>query len=138
MKSKFDNEFPVFSPQKLFKHWEEEGVLLLNTSFTCELGKPGSHKKNWEAFTSQLLNFINTNYPEITWFLWGNHALEATSGIQLKNVLSSQHPMMCYDKEGRDTDFLFGKVNCFKEFIPQIDWTGYKLTSRNNTSGTLF
>ena len=36
LKEKFDNEFPVLSPSKLFKHWENQGVLLLNTAFTCE------------------------------------------------------------------------------------------------------
>ncbi len=137
LKTKLDNEFPVLSPDKLFKHWEQEGVLLLNTSFTCEIHHPGSHKKKWEEFSSRLLNFINTNYPNITWFLWGNHALEATGEITLKNSLYSQHPMMCYDKEGRDTDFLFGKMNCFAEFIEEIDWTGYHLKP-GIPSGTLF
>ena len=137
LKPKFDNEFPVLSPQKLFQHWENEGVLLLNTSFTCEHGKPGSHKKNWEAFTSRLLLFINENFAEITWFLWGNHALEATEEIQIKNSIYSQHPMMCYDKAGRDTDFLYGKTNCFAEFIQEIDWTGYQLKP-GKASNTLF
>ncbi|MEN8117496.1 MAG: uracil-DNA glycosylase [Bacteroidota bacterium] len=138
LKTKFDNEFPVLSPQKLFKHWEHQGILLLNTSFTCEIGKPGSHKKNWEEFTSRLLTYVTSEFETITWFLWGNHAQEAISEFQIKNKIISQHPMMCYDKPGRETDFLFGNNNCFGQFLQEIDWTGFQLQPGEKSSGTLF
>ena len=138
LKTKFDNEFPVLSPNKLFKHWEKEGILLLNTSFTCELGKPGSHKDIWDSFTVKLLQFISEKNDQITWFLWGAHALEATGNVKIKNKIVTQHPMMCYDKPGRDTDFLYGKINCFGELKNEIDWTGFKLQDAFKTGKTLF
>ena len=138
LKQKLDNEFPVLSPAKLFKHWEKQGVLLLNTSFTCEPGQPGSHKTNWEKFSKLLLYFINKQTPDITWFLWGNHALNATQHLKLKNTVVTQHPMMCYDGPGRDNDFLFGKKDCFKQLQHEIDWTGFKLKSGLKTSDRLF
>ncbi len=39
--------------------WEEQGVLLLNSSLSCEQFKPGSHAKLWEEFISGLLNVLN-------------------------------------------------------------------------------
>lgn len=138
LKTKFDNEFPVLPPNKLFKHWEKEGILLLNTSFTCEPGKPGSHKIIWEEFTEKLLNFINKSQNKIIWFLWGTHALEATKNLEIKNKIVTQHPMMCYDKAGRDTDFLYGKINCFKELKNEIDWTGFNLANEFKSANTLF
>ena len=138
IKKKFDNEFPLLAPNKLFIHWEKQGVLLLNTSFTCELGIPGSHKKVWEKFSSELLNYINIKNSSIIWFLWGNHALEATHDLCINNKIISQHPMMCYKKEGRDTDFLFGKVNCFEQLINEIDWTGFNLSAKHPLATTLF
>lgn len=138
LKGKLDNEFPVLSPNKLFKHWEKQGVLLLNTSFTCEPGSPGSHKKLWTEFSSQLLCFINEQLKKSTWFLWGNHAKEATAGLTIKNKIISQHPMMCYARENRKSDFLFGEINCFEQFIDKIDWTGYGLQSGIKTSAILF
>lgn len=138
LKQKFDNEFPVLSPGELFKHWEEQGVLLLNTSFTCKTGKPGSHQQEWEDFTSSLLNFINTQVSETIWFLWGNHALNATRELTLKNAIVSQHPMMCYDGPERENDFLFGKINCFEQLQDEIDWTGFNLKSGLKTTQTLF
>lgn len=127
LKEKFDNEFPVLPPGKLFSHWEKQGVLLLNTSFTCEPGKPGSHRHLWESFTENLLSFINEQTPEATWFLWGNHAREAVKGINIKNRIETMHPMMCHEGEGRDKDFLYGKINCFESFTGEIDWTGFGL-----------
>jgi uracil-DNA glycosylase len=53
LKQKFDNEFPVLPPRQLFEHWESQGVLLLNTSFTCEPWKPGSHYQLWNRFYNQ-------------------------------------------------------------------------------------
>ena len=72
LKTLFYTEFPVLPPGKLFEHWENQGVLLLNTSFTCVPGKPGSHKKLWEEFSGRLVNFISENVPYVTWFIWGD------------------------------------------------------------------
>lgn len=138
LKEKFDNEFPVLSPNKLFKHWEKQGVLLLNTSFTCQPGIPGSHKQLWEIFSAELLNYIKTENDSFIWFLWGNHALEASKNLIIKNKIVSQHPMMCYENEKRDTDFLFGRINCFEQLINEIDWTGFSLSGKLNSSSTLF
>jgi uracil-DNA glycosylase len=125
LKTKFDNEFPVLPPNRLFVHWESQGVLLLNTSFTCEPGKPGSHRGLWEIFSDRLFSWINKSFPDITWFIWGADAAGITDNLHLKNTVVSKHPMMCFDGKGRDDDFLFGKKNCFEMFRGQIDWTGH-------------
>lgn len=41
------------------KSWEEQGVLLLNSSLSCEQFKPGSHSKVWEEFIECLLHVLN-------------------------------------------------------------------------------
>ncbi len=117
----FDTSFSLLPPDKLFKSWEKQGVLLLNTSFTCRIGKPGSHSKYWNEFTTALLSYVNDRNPDIIWFLWGNHAKDITSHLDMKNVFASNHPMIC--KEG-DGDFLFGKINMFAETKQLIDWKG--------------
>ena len=138
LKEKFDNEFPVLPAGKLFEHWEKQGVLLLNTSFTCEPGKPASHQKLWEEFTSRLLVFILNKPPQATWFLWGNHAREATKNLDLSKSIETMHPMMCHEAPDRDSDFLYGKTNWFEPFIVEIDWTGFKLKKGIKKSPALF
>lgn len=116
--------FQLKSPDQLFVSWEKQGVLLLNTSFTCEIGKPNSHERIWRDFTNLLLKFISKSNKDIVWFIWGNNAKNIIDGISVKNKIESMHPMMCYDKPGRDEDFLFGKINCFKETKDIINWLG--------------
>ncbi|RLD53803.1 MAG: uracil-DNA glycosylase [Bacteroidetes bacterium] len=124
IKEEIDNSFDIMPPNKLFSSWENQGVLLLNTSFTCELGKSNSHAKIWEPFTAELLKYISEKNKKIIWFLWGNNAINITKNIKIENKLVSMHPMMCYSKKGRENDFLFGEINHFKETKNIINWTG--------------
>ncbi len=119
-----EERFEILPPNKLFINWEEQGVLLLNTSFTCEIGFPGSHSSIWKVFTLKLLDYISKANANLIWFLWGNHAIEITSSIKIDKMYISMHPMMCYESEGRENDFLFGKTNCFKETRKLIEWKG--------------
>lgn len=119
-----DDQFHILPPNQLFEHWENEGVLLLNTSFSCKIGSPGSHSDMWLPFTLQLLSYINEQQPEIYWLLWGAHARKVVNHFALKNVLKSHHPMIC---SNREEDFLFGKINHFRELKEIIDWGAGKL-----------
>jgi len=50
-------------------HWEQQGVLLLNSSLSCNAFKPGSHTKLWEDFIVSLLSVLNDfkiTRPEMT------------------------------------------------------------------------
>lgn len=116
--------FSILPPDRLFSSWEKQGVLLLNTSFTVETGKPGSHSEIWKKFTKSLLLFLAKEKPDIIWFLWGNHAKQICGDIPLQKKLVSQHPMMCYRGEGRNDDFLFGEKNHFAETKHLVNWRG--------------
>ncbi|GAO31708.1 uracil-DNA glycosylase [Geofilum rubicundum] len=115
----------LLPPDQLFKYWEQQGVLLLNTSFSCEVGKPGSHAALWRPFTTALMTYINHRNPDIYWLLWGNHAREAVRHMSPRNVLLSCHPMICHE---RADDFLYGHTNHFKATSALIDWSGIRQT----------
>ena len=124
IKDKIGKTFLLKPPYELFVEWEKQGVLLLNTSFTCEIGKSNSHEKYWNIFTMSLLKYISKANPDVIWFLWGNNAKSIVADINIEKKIESMHPMMCYKKQGRDDDFLFGKINAFKETMSLIDWLG--------------
>lgn len=115
-----NGEFNILSPEKLFKSWEKQGVLLLNTYLSVETGIPGSHIKIWEKFSFQLLNYISKENKTIKWFLWGKQAETASQHIVCGYKYISRHPMMCSSKY--DDDFL--KNPCFKETMEDINWLG--------------
>ncbi len=111
--------FKILAPNELFAALEAQGVLFLNTAFSCRVGEPGSHIKLWEPFTAKLLSFISKENPEILWFIWGSIAEKQTQNLSIKKLVSS-HPMICCNKP---KDFLFD-VNMFKQTKDLICWTG--------------
>ncbi len=124
IKDEIGKTFLLKPPYELFVEWEKQGVLLLNTSFTCEIGKSNSHEKYWNIFTMSLLKYISKANTDVIWFLWGNNAKSIVADINIEKKIESMHPMMCYKKLDRDDDFLFGKINAFKETMSLINWLG--------------
>ncbi|WP_019243279.1 MULTISPECIES: uracil-DNA glycosylase [Bacillus] len=110
--------FPIKPPHQWFDYLEEQGVLFLNTSFTCEIGKPNSHKKIWEHFSKQVLTYISKENPQIKWFLWGKEAISNKEYIQQGEFFESRHPMMCSVKY--EDDFL--KFKGFEQSKDYIKW----------------
>lgn len=69
-----NNSFSILPPHKLFKHWEDAGVFLLNTSLSCQSGSPNSHIMLWQCFIRILIEHIDNHRPNCYWFLCGNKA----------------------------------------------------------------
>ena len=123
IKAEIGQSFLISTSTRVFDNWEEQGVLFLNTAFTCTIGQPNSHLEFWQDFTKDLLRFITEQSPDATWFLWGNNALQATEGISMKKSIFSYHPSRC---NPRDKDFLYGKQNCFELTRDQVIWARCK------------
>ncbi len=115
-----EGRFNIAPPDRLFKSWERQGVLLLNTYFTVEHGITGSHISIWEPFSIKLLNYISQENKNINWFLWGKFSEGKGKYIKHGNFYISRHPMMCSEKY--EDDFL--RSNCFKDTMNIINWLG--------------
>lgn len=94
IREEINNESSIIKPDQLFKVWEENGVFLFNTSLTCSIGKPNSHKKIWEDFTKCVLLKISNAKNKKHWLLWGNEAQKYISLIQECNniIIKTVHP----------------------------------------------
>ncbi len=113
-------KFNILAPGEIFKSWEKQGVLMLNTYLSVEAGKSGSHIDIWEDFSINLLKFISTKNKDISWFLWGKQAEDKAQYIVDGEKYISRHPMMCSEKY--EDDFL--KSSCFKDTMSLINWLG--------------
>lgn len=74
--------------------WAEQGVLLINYSFTVFESKPNSHEYLWAGFTYKLVRYLNRENMNIVFMLWGSKAA-ALEEIIDKNrhlVLVAAHP----------------------------------------------
>ena len=79
--------------QNDLSHWVEQGVLLLNTALTCEIGNPGSHLEYWKKFTTKVIQGLSSYNKKIIWLLWGNVAKSFSEFIDVESpVLEAGHP----------------------------------------------
>lgn len=82
----------IFEPD--LESWEEQGVLLLNTSLSCIKGSPRSHTLLWRPFiTSLLANIPKYNYG-LVYVLMGSDAqsLEPYIEHQYNHIIKCRHP----------------------------------------------
>jgi len=97
------------------KRWANQGVLLLNTSMTCEIDKPGTHIELWEPFIYYLFNVLSSYNPGTLYIYMGTKSRkwinEIPSEINYKFIPS--HPITAsYVKNGYwDSGDLFTKIN---------------------------
>ena len=115
-----NKEFNILPYKEWFDSLENQGVMFLNTAFTCKVNQANSHQDLWAPFSEKLLTFIGKKRPDMIWFLWGKSAISKKSWIQQGIFYESRHPMMCSEKYPDD----FLKNPCFKETMGIIEWLG--------------
>ena len=117
------NEFNILPPNELFKSWEKQGVLLLNSSLTAIEEKTGEHNKFWHPFTRDLMEYISKKNENIVYLLWGKDAEQFEKNILNGEIIKSNHPAKGGHSEG-EKDFLKGDF--FEKTKDIINWLGIK------------
>lgn len=74
--------------------WAKQGVLLMNTAFTVEAGKAGSHLGlGWQALADQVLSEVSTRAAAAVFMLWGDKARAKRELVDPRHlVIESAHP----------------------------------------------
>ena len=122
------NDLSVVSPKSgNLKSWSRQGVLLLNTCLTVEMGFPGSHeRKGWELFTDAVLKEINNTKEHVVFVFWGRRAQEKIDLINKQKhcLILSSHPSPFSARKGFFGSKPFSKINSYLEEnnLPLIDW----------------
>ncbi len=96
--------------------WAKEGVLLVNTSWSVERGKPSSHANlGWMEFSENLLEFLNDFERPLVFILWGAHAHKVGSIITNPKHLKiiSAHPSPFSANRGFFGSKPFSRTNDF-------------------------
>jgi uracil-DNA glycosylase len=113
--------FKILPPNELFESWEKEGVLLLNTALTVEVGKSGSHIKLWKPFTEKLLGYLEEKNKNLIFLLWGTKAISYKKYIKKSKIIEHNHPAICGNLSN-PKDFMNGKS--FIKTKDIIEWRG--------------
>ncbi len=99
--------------------WCEQGVLMFNTIFTVEAGKSMSHaSKGWEIFSENIIKYLESNYEDIVYILWGANARKYKQFIRSKYVIESAHPSPLSSYRGFFDSKPFSRCN---EYLLKID-----------------
>ena len=82
----------TFDPS--LEKWSMQGILLLNSALSCEVGKPGSHMLLWRPFIKSLLVNLSRYHTGIVYLLMGAQAqsLEDYINRQFNYVIKIRHP----------------------------------------------
>lgn len=108
--------------------WAKQGVLLLNSVLTVELGKAASHQgRGWERFTDQVIAKLNAKSKPLAFVLWGSYAQQKGKVIDRHRhlVIESPHPSPLSAHRGFFGSKPFSKINAFltQHDLKPINWT---------------
>jgi len=121
------NDIGLLSNQNgCLKAWATQGVLLLNSSLSVEVGKAGSHSKiGWDTFIKDVLKALNKK-NKIVYVLWGNKAQNYAKFINNSNnlILTSSHPSPLSVYKGFHGCKHFSKCNNYlkQNNLNKINW----------------
>jgi uracil-DNA glycosylase len=100
--------------------WARRGVLLLNCSLTCEIGKPGSGSKHkWNKVVDKIIDLVNNESEAVVWLLMGKEAQSYESKIR-GHIIRTAHPSPNSAHRGFFFSKPFSSVNGLLE--TPIDW----------------
>lgn len=91
-----------------------QGILMLNSALTTEVGKVGKHVEVWKPFMEYLIDMLNFQQSGLVWALMGKQAqqYEALIGDHHYIVKSTHPAYAAYTKQPRwDCNNLFNNIN---------------------------
>lgn len=109
------------------EHWARQGVLLLNSVLTVEMGRAASHReRGWERFTDRIIGQVNAKTEPVVFLLWGSYAQKKAAFVDESRhlVLKAAHPSPLSAHSGFFGCGHFSKANAFLEGhgLAPIDW----------------
>lgn len=115
--------------------WAKQGVLLLNSSLTCELNKPNSHSLVWRGFTTKLLKNLSKETTGMIYVLMGKYAqsFEMWIDSRYNDIIKCGHPSY-YARTETPMPDVFSQVNELLKgkYGTTIEW--YKEFNNLNTN----
>lgn len=124
--------------------WCKQGVLMLNSALTCEVGKVNSHAMLWRSFTAKLLHNLSNKERGVVYVLFGNRAQTFKPHInkEQNSIIEIEHPAYYARINQSMPSSVFADVNTIlkRNYNTTIEW--YKelnnLNSNNDEENSYF
>lgn len=95
--------------------WAKQGVLLINTALSTQVGKTGAHIELWQPFIQNLYNTLAFHNTGLIYVLFGTQARQWKAAIPKGQnyIFTVVHPAaMAYQKAKEwDCEGIFSKIN---------------------------
>jgi uracil-DNA glycosylase len=109
------------------EHWARQGVLLLNSVLTVEMGRAAAHRdRGWERFTDAIVRQVNGRADPVVFMLWGSYAQKKAAFVDTSRhlVLRAPHPSPLSAHSGFFGCKHFSKANAFLQAkgLQPVDW----------------
>jgi uracil-DNA glycosylase len=120
------SDIPEASNQGELSHWSDQGVLLLNSALTTNIGSPGAHAKIWSNFTLSVIQALDRELAgKLVCLSLGEHAKKLSAHIELGQVIQATHPSPLSASRGFFGSRIYTRVNqaLDQHSIAPIDWS---------------
>ena len=107
--------------------WAKQGVLLLNSVLTVEMGLAASHAgRGWERFTDHVVRLVDARPEPVVFMLWGAYAQKKAAFVDKSRhlVLKAAHPSPLSAHAGFFGCRHFSRANAFlqERGLPPVNW----------------
>lgn len=101
---------------KTLESWAKQGILMINSAFTCEVNKVGWHVKVWEPFTQKLIRNISEYDSGFVFVLFGRQAQALKPFIHGSHcIIEIEHPAYFARRREIMPYYVFTDINKFLE-----------------------
>jgi uracil-DNA glycosylase len=95
--------------------WAKQGVLLINTALSTQVGKTGAHIDLWQPFISNLITTLGFYNTGLIYVFFGSQAKQWAAAVPKGQnyVFTVVHPAYCAYKKLKhwDCEHIFSKIN---------------------------
>lgn len=106
--------------------WAKQGILMLNSSLTCEVNKIGSHVNQWRPFISKLIRNLSNKESGIIYVLFGKDAqsLKPYINEKINDIIEVPHPSYYARNNKQMPHSIFIDINnkLYKRYGEKIIW----------------
>jgi uracil-DNA glycosylase len=106
--------------------WSKQGVMLLNSALTTEIGNPAAHAKIWASFTATVISSLDSELSgRLVCLSLGEHAKKLSRGVEQGEVIQATHPSPLSASRGFFGSRIYSRVNqaLGQRSLAPIDWS---------------
>lgn len=128
--------------------WAKQGILMINSALTCEVGKVNSHVNLWRPFMTKLLKNLSEYNTGLCYVLFGSQAKTFKPYINknYNDIIEVEHPayfartgqIMPYSVFTDVNKFLKGRYNTTIEWYRELNNINTDDNEKETTDGDDF